>query len=516
MAAKSKRVLMNSVDKAWFEMDSSTNLMIINGLMWFEGKVDYDVFTHVLENRFIERYERFQQRIVTGPDSRLYWERDPHFDIRAHVRRIALPEPRTQETLQTLLSSVINEPLDRRKPLWRFFLVEEVEGGTALFGRIHHCIGDGIALIRVLLDMTSESLDDSVRFALEAPPPLPRSSRRRGLLGQISRTVKGVAKTSVEISKTMVTQTLLTFEDNKHPVEVVKSLGILSATSAAILAKLLILPADRRSVFKGELGAIKRVVWSKPLDLAQIKAIGRAHNATINDVLVAAVAGALRDYMLHVGDDPAKGDINAMVPVNLRPLDKAIDLGNQFALVYLPLPVSLADPVARLKATKYQMDVLKSSPEPMLVYQILGVIGNLPLDIAKQATMWFSSKASAVLTNVPGPRQQIYFAGLPLRQIMFWVPQSGEISMGISIISYNGEVTLGLMVDENLIKDPQLIMERFAHQFDLLARQTLHAPNHGAGKVIAAEEVIKIEVDVTEIEVENGAPRKKSARAQKR
>ncbi|MCB0025923.1 MAG: hypothetical protein KDD91_22985, partial [Caldilinea sp.] len=180
--------------------------------------------------------------------------------------------------------------------------------------------------------------DDSVRFALEAPPPLPRSPRRRGLLGQISRTVKGVAKTSVEISKTMVTQTLLTFEDNKHPVEVVKSLGILSATSAAILAKLLILPADRRSVFKGELGAIKRVVWSKPLDLAQIKAIGRAHNATINDVLVAAVAGALRDYMLHVGDDPAKGDINAMVPVNLRPLDKAIDLGNQFALVYLPLP----------------------------------------------------------------------------------------------------------------------------------------------------------------------------------
>jgi len=514
MAANSKRVPMNSVDKAWFEMDSSTNLMIINGLMWFEGKVDYDVFTHVLENRFIERYERFQQRIVTGPDGRLYWERDPHFDIRAHVRRIALPEPRTQETLQTLLSSVINEPLDRRKPLWRFFLVEEVEGGTVLFGRIHHCIGDGIALIRVLLDMTSESLDDSVRFAMEAPPPLPRSSRRRGMLGRISRTVKGVAKTSVEISKTMVTQTLLTIEDNKHPVEVVKSLGILSATSAAILAKLIILPADRRSVFKGELGAIKRVVWSKPLDLAQIKAIGRAHNATINDVLVAAVAGALRDYMLHVGDDPTKGDINAMVPVNLRPLDKAIELNNMFALVYLPLPVSLADPVARLKATKYQMDVLKSSPEPMLVYQILGVIGNLPLDVAKQATMWFSSKASAVLTNVPGPRQQIFFAGRPLRQIMFWVPQSGEISMGISIISYNGEVTLGLMVDENLIEDPQLIMERFAHQFELLSRRTLQATGNGAAPALGAAS--RADGEVVELEVENGAPRKKSTRSQKR
>ena len=513
MATTPTRVPMNSVDKAWFEMDSSTNLMIINGLMWFEGKVDYDLFTHVLENRFVERYERFQQRIVTGPDARLYWERDPHFDLRAHVRHIALPEPRTQETLQILLSSVINEPLDRRKPLWRFFLVEEVEGGTVLFGRIHHCIGDGIALIRVLLDMTSESLDDSVRFAVEAPAPLLGSRRRRGLLDRIERTAKGVAKTSIQISKAMVLQTLLTLEDNRHPVEVSKSLGILSAASAAILAKLLILPSDRRSVFKGELGAIKRVVWSKPLDLAQIKAIGRTHNATINDVLVAAVAGALRDYMLHVGDDPTKGDINAMVPVNLRSLEKAIELNNQFALVYLPLPVSLADPVARLKATKYQMDVLKSSPEPMLVYQILGIIGSLPLDIAKQATMWFSSKASTVLTNVPGPRQQIYFAGLPLRQIMFWVPQSGEISMGISIISYNGQVTLGLMVDEHLIQEPQLIMERFAQQFELLERHTFQMAGNGTAPDSGGAGPTKTES--IELPIENSALRQERSRQQK-
>jgi len=469
MTRQSARVPVSSVDKAWFEMDSATNLMIINGLMWFDGKVDYELFTEILESRFIQRYERFRQRIVTGADGRLYWEQDPHFDLRAHVRRVSLPEPRTHEGLQTLISSVINEPLDRRKPLWRFFLIEDVEGGTALFGRIHHCIGDGIALIRVLLDMTSESQEDSKRVDLGSAASRPSRRRRRGLIGAALRGAHSLAQSSIDVSKTLVSQALMTVENPKHPVEVVRSLGVISAASAAILTKLLILPADRKTVFKGELGAIKRVVWSRPLDLARIKSIGRAYNATINDVLVSAVAGALRDYMLACGDDSNAGDINAMVPVNLRPLDQATDLGNQFALVYLPLPISLPDPVARLRATKHHMDILKQSPEPFLVYQILGVIGNLPLDIAKQATMWFSSKASAVLTNVPGPRQQIYFAGLPLRQLMFWVPQSGEISMGISIISYKGEVTLGLMVDEKLVAEPQVVMERFAQQFELLA-----------------------------------------------
>ncbi|HHY54765.1 MAG TPA: wax ester/triacylglycerol synthase family O-acyltransferase [Chloroflexi bacterium] len=482
MSKETKRTPMSSVDKAWFEMDSATNLMIINGLMWFDGKVDFDLFTHILENRFIERYERFRQRVVTGADGRLYWEQDPHFDLRAHVRRVSLPEPRTQEGLQTLVSSIINEPLDRRKPLWRFFLVEDVEGGAALFGRIHHCIGDGIALIRVLLDMTSEEQEASLQLTPTPAQMTPRK-QRRGLLGAALHRARGLAHTSVDLGKTLVSQTLLTLEDPSHPVAVAKSLGLVSAASAAILAKLLILPPDRPTVFKGELSAIKRVVWSQPLELEKIKAIGRAFDATINDVLVAAVAGALRDYMISVHDDPDAGNINAMVPVNLRPLDRAGELGNQFALVYLPLTISLADPVARLKATKHAMDVLKQSPEPFLVYQILGIIGNLPLDVARQATTWFSTKASAVLTNVPGPRQQIYFAGLPLRRLMFWVPQSGQISMGISIISYNGTVMLGLMVDDNLVKQPQIIMDRFAHQFDLLAaRVHQHNRQDAAGR----------------------------------
>lgn len=465
MAESLKRVPMTNVDKAWLEMDSSVNLMIINGVMLFEEKLDFALMKWVLEKRLVERYPRFRQRVVAGRGGRLYWETDPHFDIRAHVRRYALPEPGDLSMLHQIVSAVINEPLDRRKPLWRFLLIENVDGGCAILGRLHHALADGIALIRVLLSMTSDSPEASLRM-LEEAPARPRH-HAPGPLGMAA----GLLQTSLNVTKTVISEAVQTIEHPSHPMEVARSAGIISAASAAILAKLLILPPDRRSVFKGELGAIKRVVWSEEFDLAQIKAIGKGLGATVNDVLVSAVAGSLRSYMLERGDDPERGDINAMVPVNLRMEGKETELGNQFALVYLSLPVSLADPLDRLLATKQHMDVLKNSPEPFLVYQILGALGVLPLDLAKQTAHWFSTKASAVLTNVPGPRNQIYLAGKPLKNIMFWVPQSGEISVGISIISYNGKVTLGVMVDEHLIPNPQAIIDGFKSQLVLLAER---------------------------------------------
>lgn len=486
MTAKPRRVPMSNVDKAWLEMDSATNLMIINGVMLFEDKLDFEDLKAMLAERFVAKYERFRQRIVVGSGGRLYWEDDPHFDIRAHVRRYALPEPGDIATLQTVVSAIVNEPLDRRKPLWRYMLIENVEGGSAILARLHHCIGDGIALIKVLLDMTAPSASESLQLPHYAAP------RRApaGPLSQLRRFTRTAVKTSISAAQTFANEALQTVENPSHPLQLLRSAGIISAASAAILAKLLLLPPDRPSVFRGELGAIKRVVWSQPFPLDRVKAIGKELDATVNDVLVAAVSGGLRRYMLEVGDDPTAGDITAMVPVNLRPENDQHQLGNEFALVYLCLPVSLTDAQDRLLMTKRHMDVLKSSPEPFLVYQILGVIGTLPGDVAKQATTWFAAKASAVLTNVPGPRQQIYFAGKPLKNLMFWVPQSGQISMGISIISYNGNVLLGIMADEQLVTNPQRIIDGFELELaDLEQRFRPRAeilvnhgsPNNGAG-----------------------------------
>ena len=330
------------------------------------------------------------------------------------MRRVALPAPGDRATLQELISSIINEPLDRRRPLWRFFFVENVEGGTAIVGRLHHAMADGIALIGVLLSMTGETAADSLRILDE--PSSPRRKRRRGLLARAFDLAGDLLDASQEVAKFALAETLQTLENPRHPLEIIKSAGIISASPAAILTKLLVLPPDRPSVYKTQLGAIKRVAWSTPLELARIKAIGKAAGATINDVLVAAVAGALRDYEIRAGDDPRLGNINAMIPVNLRAPDDLGELGNKFALVYLNMPVSVDDPLQRLLATKRHMDVLKNSPEPLLVYEILTALGTLPGNLAKDVIQWFTSKASLVLTNVPGPRQEIYMVGKPIKE----------------------------------------------------------------------------------------------------
>jgi WS/DGAT/MGAT family acyltransferase len=446
--------------------------MVINGVLLFDDVLDFEDLKAILAERFVAKYERFHQRVVVGSGGRLYWEDDPHFDIRAHVRRYALPEPGDIATLQAVVSAIVNEPLDRRKPLWRYLLIENVEGGCAVLARLHHCIGDGIALIKVLLNMTGPSASESLQIL---HTPLPARRPPPNPLTQMRRLTEGAVKTTVRAAQGLANETMQTIENPSHPLSLMRSAGIVSAAGAAILAKLLILPPDRRSVFKGELGAIKRVVWSQPFLLERVKEIGKAHGATINDVLVAAVAGGLRRNMLDLGDDPSTGDITAMVPVNLRPESDTHQLGNEFALVYLSLPVSLTDAYDRLTMTKRHMDVLKNSPEPFLVYQILSIIGTLPGDVAKQLTSWFATKASAVLTNVPGPRRKIYFAGKPLKSLMFWVPQSGNIGLGISIISYNGKVNLGIMVDEQLVPDPQKIIDGFELELLELERRMLYA-----------------------------------------
>ncbi len=293
-----------------------------------------------------------------------------------------------------------------------------------------------------------------------------------------------LVRLATSLSLHQATQTLV---NPRHLLEAAYTAGLISVTGAAILAKLLVLPPDNDSIFKGELGVRKRVIWSEPVPLDDVKAIARAAGATINDVLVAAVAGAMRRYMEEHG---GAVDVRTMIPVNLRDPRKSLsNLGNEFALVYLNLPLSEASAALRLREIKRQMDMLKQSPEPLLIYEILNVIGMFPGEMAEWATTWFSTKASAVLTNVPGPRTQLYFCGAPMRRIMFWVPQAGRIGLGISIISYHGEVTIGVMVDEGLISNPQDLLHAFVEELEALrpvADAGALAPESAAAESVAA------------------------------
>ncbi|MEO6102153.1 MAG: WS/DGAT domain-containing protein, partial [Pseudoxanthomonas sp.] len=241
------------------------------------------------------------------------------------------------------------------------------------------------------------------------------------------------------------------------------------------LALALSLSDDPETILRGKLGVSKRVAWAEPLDLEDVKAVGRAYACTVNDVLMASAAGALRSYMIERGEFVDGVTIRATVPVNLRPLKHARKLGNHFGLVFLELPVGEANPVRRLERVACCMRQLKGSRQAIVSYGLLAALGMAPAALQRIFLELFSHKATAVATNVPGPNMPLYLAGCTVRDMMFWVPQTGSIGLGISILSYNGRVHFGLIGDAKLVPDPDAIIQRFQPEFEKLLYLALMA-----------------------------------------
>ena len=245
---------------------------------------------------------------------------------------------------------------------------------------------------------------------------------------------------------------------------------------AGEIGRLVLMAADSPTRFKGKPGTVKRVAWSEPLSLSEIKAAGKALGCSVNDTLLASVAGALRGYLLAKGDAVNGAEIRAMVPVNLRAANDSGDLGNRFGLVALELPVGIENPLARLYATRARMAALKGSHQALLTYALLGAAGMAPGFVEEQLLRLLAGKTTAVMTNVPGPQQPRYLAGQRIDQQMVWVPQTGDIGMGVSILSYNNRVQLGVITDKGMVDDPQNIVDRFSDEFERLLWLVLLEP----------------------------------------
>ena len=253
----------------------------------------------------------------------------------------------------------------------------------------------------------------------------------------------------------------------------------MARTGAKVIgdvAALALLPDDSPTRLKGKPSGRKVVAWSEPMPLAEVKTIGKALGCSINDVLLACVAGAIGAYLREMGDDPHGQEIRAMVPVNLRPLEKAWQLGNRFGLAPLVLPIGIENPIQRVYAVRARMNELKDSYQPLLAFAVLSVAGLMIKPVQDAILGMFAKKATAVMTNVPGPAVPLKFCGSTLRQTMFWVPASGDIGMGVSILSYGGGVQFGLITDQALCPHPQQIIDRFEPEFDKLMLLTLMLP----------------------------------------
>ena len=453
---------MSSVDTAWLRMDRPSNLMMICGVLSFGERLTLARLKSTLSDRFL-RFKRFRQR-PTQTATGAYWEEDADFDIDAHVRRVTLRGAAGKVELETLVSGLMATPLDPSKPLWQFHLVEGYEGGSAVVVRIHHCYADGIALIQVMLSMTDADREGRVQGPVPPPPRASESVDSDPLAGFVKMATKvgsGLIETGVGIWR--------------DPAKAVAFARQGSAFTQE-LAKLALMGEDSHTRFKGQPGVAKRVAWAEPIPVSEVKAVGRALDCSINDVLLSSVAGALRAYVTQKGDSAEGLSIRALVPVNLRPADKAWKLGNRFGLVFLDLPIGIENPVERLYAVRENMRVLKGSYQPVVALGLLAAMGAGPKALQEQLLALLARNATAVMTNVPGPQQPLYLGGALIGGMMFWVPQSGDIGLGVSILSYNGEVRFGVVADRGLCPDPDRVIDGFAPEFEKLVLATLLAP----------------------------------------
>ena len=367
------------------------------------------------------------------------------------------------------MADLASTPLNPSRPLWEFHLVETSLGGQALILRIHHSIADGIALVGVVLSMADESTELVPSEALLEPTQEQADDIFWRLLW---RPMTDAMLASIRLSTKFWVKYIGLVSNPEKALHYAKIGGGI----ATEVAKLALMSNDSPTRFKGKPGTSKRVAWSEPISLPEVKAVGKVLGCSVNDMLLSAAAGALRAYLVEQGDPVDGVEIRAMVPVNLRRPKDMGRLGNRFGLVALVLPVGLENPLARLYATRERMEKLKGSYQAPLTLSILGAVGLAPKFAQEKVLDMLASKATAVMTNVPGPQQAIYLAGAKLREPLFWVPQSGDIGMGVSILSYDNKVQFGLITDKKMVPDPERIVERFASEFNKLLMLVLMEP----------------------------------------
>ena len=465
---------MSRVDTAWLRMDNDVNLMMIVGVWLLTPAITLDALRERIDTRLLQ-YQRFRQKAVSDAMGAM-WVDDDDFDLAQHVVAEPLPRQRGQterQALQQRCADLAGTPLDPDRPLWQFHLVAHYEDGCALIMRVHHCIADGIALISVMNTITDGGADPPKRRRRELTED---AAEPDWLSDAVLKPLTELSVKALGIYGQGMVKSIDMLANPRQPllgsVDMAKS-GLQVLGDVAALA---LMPDDSPTRLKGKPNGRKVVAWSEPMPLDVVKVVGKALNCSINDVLLACASGAIGGWLREQGDDTAGQEIRAMVPVNLRPLEQAWKLGNRFGLAPLTLPIGITNPIERVYAVRARMAQLKGSYQPLLAFAVLSVAGLFIKPVQDAVLGLFAKKSTAVMTNVPGPAKPLQFCGSTLRQSMFWVPASGDIGVGVSILSYAGGVQFGLITDEALCPDPQAIIDRFEPEFQQLLVLALMLP----------------------------------------
>src|SRR3954449_8753097 len=435
---------LTAVDASFLTNESSSSHMHVGAILIFEGPPPKytDLVEHVRSR--LPLVPRFRQKLVVPPleAGRPLWADDVNFNLTYHIRHTALPDPGGEEELKKLAGRIFSQQLDRLKPLWELWLVQNLERDRfALLTKTHHAMVDGVSGVdigTVLFDVEREAeplkLEDDW-----VPQPEPGTTELvvRGVADAVAAPVK-LAERAIEVVRSPEATA-------RKAVEALEGVGEIVSAFAD--------PAPDVPLNE-EIGPHRRYVWARS-ELATFKRIKDSLGGTVNDVVLAVVTGALRSWLHGRGIRTEGLELRALVPVSIRTADERGDLGNRIALMRGPLPVYVEDPVRRLRVVSEQMEGLKRSKQA-LGAEVISRFNDFapPTLLAQASRINFSTRLfNLIVTNVPGPQLPLYVLGRELQEVfpVAFLPQNH--AMAVAIMSYNGRVGFGLLADYDSMED---------------------------------------------------------------
>lgn len=446
--------LLLPVDSAWLALERPENPMTITVMLRVQD------LTEARFREFLQIYWMAWERFRLMPVRRApgwWWEEDPAFSLNHHLEVV---HGHFDETaLQNWVSARLNQPLPEYRPLWKFWLVQDVDGDAALLLRIHHCYADGLSLMSVFERLCPVSPQQA---------PVIYGAKEKADSGRWRKAANAwLAELTAAETRSGVNDLFASIPRNggSEARNAVERAAWKSMKLVNELSQFLVEPEDTPSSLKRALLGRRQCRWSKPVALDRLSQISHSTGVKINDVLLSCVASAVRKQIQPEMPDLEDAVLHAAVPVNIRnriPDDLKPEgdaLGNFFGTVFVPLPVDGGSSLERLFRIKHETRKLKKSWQPALSWALAGAASLIPESWRQPVADLLYRKASAVVSNVPGTPEPRYLAGCRITEQMFWVPQAGDIGLGVSVVSYAGQVQFGVVADEAVMSSPERFLE---------------------------------------------------------
>ncbi len=431
-----------------------------NGLAVDRGGIDIERIRAHVESK-LQYIPRYRQRLAYVPYNRApVWIDDDSFSFDYHVRHTSLPRPGSDDQLKRLTGRIVSQQLDRAKPLWELWVVEGLEDDRfAIIAKIHHCMIDGISgvdLTTILLNIVPGS---DIEPAPEwTPRPAPTSTELA--VAELARTARRNLDLVTSVGETV-----------REGKELVESLAHRAGAVASSLRSGWLTPAGRTPL-NPEIGPNRRFDWTE-MPLEPVKEVKNALGGSLNDVVLAITAGAVRHYLeVERGFSTEGVEFRAMAPVSVRKADQRGTLGNQVAMWLVNLPISEPDPVKRLEMISRETNHLKRTDQALGASTLVELSRGTPLPLLSLATRVAGNAVrpfNMTVTNVPGPQFPMYLLEGEMVSNYPIVPLWAQHGLGIALFSYNGKLLWGLHADYDAIPDPDAFKEAIHHSFALLA-----------------------------------------------